>query len=325
MIIGHEHVLEFLRKAHKKGKVPHALFFLGPESTGKTAIAEQFAQTFLCDKNEFLGCGTCGGCSPDNPFRTETVLFMDNFEEKEGKRSIGIDAALYLQKKLALSSLSGKPRVVIIPDAGRLTNEAINTLLKTLEEPPKDVYFILTAPSKEFVPFTVLSRTVPLRFSLVPTKTLEEYLRENHPGISKDTVSTLARFSQGRPGRLIEGLSNPDYVKGLQQKYATALNLLTNPLYASLQKTEELVKEGETLMDYLDYFFILLRSLFLAQKSPSLPYALKISDIYMKKFSEKTPSKAFAKIMKELFTIRALCKETNINQRIAFESFLMKL
>ena len=328
MIIGHQKVLQFLNKAYSKGSIPHGLFFFGPHAVGKHTIATAFAESFLCDEKRFLWCAVsdgefCESCKPENPYRKEHIILIDDIKDPEQK-SIGIDDIFVLQQKISTSSFSGKPRFVIINDAERMTSEASNTLLKTLEEPPVNVYFILIAEAKDSLLPTIVSRTVPIRFSLTPMKELREYL-ESHSKLSADEKSSYTRFAQGRPGRMLIGLSDDGEMKEARKKYSTAMNLLASPLYSAFQKVDEAVKSEESLHEYPEYLFFVLRSLLLLGSGADSSNALKIPEAMQKPLLEKFKNGKLTDIVKKLFFADYLMKQTNVSKRMAFESFLLEL
>ncbi|MEK7148871.1 MAG: hypothetical protein AAB796_00525 [Patescibacteria group bacterium] len=328
MIIGHQTVLRFLNKAYSKDSVPHGLFFFGPRSVGKHAVATAFAESFLCDEKKFLGCAVsdgefCESCNPENPYRKEHIILIDDIKDPEQK-SIGIDDIFTLQQKISTSSFSGKPRFVIINDSERMTSEASNTLLKTLEEPPVNVYFILIAEAKDSLLPTIVSRTVPIRFSLTPIQELLEYL-ESHSTLSAEERSSCARFAHGRPGRMLSGLLNKEEMKEARKKYSTAMNLLASPLYSAFQKVDDAVKSEENLNEYPEYLFFVLRSLLLLGSRADDPNALKIPEAMQKPLLEKFKNGKLTDILKKLFFTDYLMKQTNVNKRIAFEAFLLEL
>lgn len=327
MIIGHERPLQFLKKAYEHNKVPHALLFWGPSDIGKRTVAASFARGLICDTKTFLGCGTCQSCDPENAvLKSHRISIRDIKEEiKDERQGISIDVIRALQERLTTTSLIGKPKVIIIDDAEDLTPEASNALLKTLEEPPENAYIILTGTSRESVLPTISSRTAPLRFSRVPQKTLEMFLEERHAAIPQDKRISLARFAQGRPGRLLRGIDDPEEIADAQKKYSFVFGLLANPLYAAFQKIDGAVKNEESLGVYLEYFFPALRSVFFLQQNLDAPYILKIPESVAKTFGVRHEPRAYARIFEKLYKTHARLQETNVNARIAFESFILDI
>ena len=326
-IIGRETILRFLKKAHAKGAMPHAIFFWGRRYSGKGILAEAIARTLFCDKNVFLGCGECALCASDSAIRAVHAIRPEIVKEEIGDttRGISIDVARAVQEKIGKTSLANKPYIVIIENAEDLTREASNCLLKTIEEPPENVYFIITAETRESVLSTIISRSVTIRVPAISTRVFEEYCALCHPHMSENDRGTLARFAQGLPGKFFRGLSDPSIIRETQQNYSSAYALLSALPHQFLQKTEDMVKNEEPLQPYIEYFFGIIRSLFLASRVPEHSRALKISSVFVKKFEERYTTKEYVRVLSALFRTQTILSQTNGNPRIVFENFLLEL
>lgn len=327
MIIGHERQLHYLKKSFKNGTVPHALFFWGPDEIGKRTVAESFAASFICKKETFLGCGTCALCQPGSPVRLSHILFASRIKEEiEGTgQGIGIDVIREIQNRAYATSFSQKPKIILIEDVSAMSDEAWHSFLKILEEPPKNVFFIIIGQSRESVLPTIFSRTVSLRFSLVSQKTMLEYVGREYPDMSREKAHTLTRFAGGRPGRLLKSIENPAIMKDAQKKYSVVFSILTNPLHVSLQKIDEVMRRDESIDEYMEPMFVALRSMFFLGHHHESSQAVAIPEAAAKKFRSRYTLSDGVRLMNELFKIQRLMRETNANKRIAFESFIVGL
>lgn len=157
-VTGHKPTIQRLLSLIEGNRIPHAFLFVGPKSEGKKKIALGFAQTLLCDKNKAGACGECPTCLGVAKGQSVGVI---NLEPEKGV--IKIEAARALIRQLSLATW-GKARVVIIDDAHLMNPQAANALLKSIEEPPAQTYFVLLSPSEESVLKTIRSRTQVLRF-----------------------------------------------------------------------------------------------------------------------------------------------------------------
>lgn len=153
-------VRESLGKFAKSGRIPHALLFAGPKGSGKTSAARIMARVLNCTKLGTNGepCGRCDNCIAITKGSHMDVIEIDAASHR------GIEEAKALIDSVRLAPLSGKKKVYIIDEAHMLTTEAGNALLKTLEEPPPHVVFILATTNPEKLIPTIRSRAFPVNF-----------------------------------------------------------------------------------------------------------------------------------------------------------------
>lgn len=151
--VGQSHVVTTLTNAISGGRVAHAYLFTGPRGTGKTSIAKIFAKALNCEAP--TGAEPCDQCSSCT--RINDGIFMDVIEI-DGASNRGIDEIRDLREKVKYAPVEGKYKIYIIDEVHMLTAEAFNALLKTLEEPPQFVIFILATTEAHKLPLTILSR-----------------------------------------------------------------------------------------------------------------------------------------------------------------------
>ena len=158
-VVGQEQVVEPLSNSIKQGKISHAYLFTGPRGTGKTSVARIFAHAV----NGF-----------DYKLEDDYVDII----EIDGASNRGIDDIREIREKAAIKPTLGKYKVYIIDEVHMLTKEAFNALLKTLEEPPQHVIFIMATTDLHKVPATILSRTQVFNFKLAGSDVLLEHLKK---------------------------------------------------------------------------------------------------------------------------------------------------
>ena len=181
-VLGHQQNKKFLQKLLKPGSRPHALLFYGMGGIGKKMLALHFAKTFLCKSAAKKPCGICESC-----------------RLMEGK-DIKIEQVKEMAKQAAFAPVLSEHKVCIIDDAGQMTAEAANSLLKLLEEPPPGWLFILITQQAERLLPTVLSRVVRLRFDAPDSSAVRQILKAK--GITQNT-QVLAALAGGSPGRAL--------------------------------------------------------------------------------------------------------------------------
>jgi len=202
-IIGHDPNIKMLQKMLASGRLPHALLFVGPAGIGKFLVARELAASLLCGGTS--PCGRCSSCLALAQQNHANLLVIT----PDGS-SIKIDQIRSIQHEVAMRSFSGGARVCIIEDAGKMTKEAANSLLKMLEEPPENFYFVLTVTSTHSVLNTILSRCLVMKFlPLVPEQMIAALKLR---GFSQETAAVAARLSGGRLGKAL-GLLSPEGLK----------------------------------------------------------------------------------------------------------------
>ncbi|WP_457568713.1 DNA polymerase III subunit gamma/tau [Desulfurobacterium sp.] len=170
-VVGQEHVTETIKNAIKTGKVAHAYIFAGPRGVGKTTTARIIAKALNCE-NPHNGepCNECQSCMAINKGAFPDVIEIDAASNR------GIDQIRELRETVFYSPVKGKYKIYIIDEFHMLTKEAFNALLKTLEEPPEHVIFILATTELDKIPATILSRCQRFLFKKVPEAKIVETL-----------------------------------------------------------------------------------------------------------------------------------------------------
>jgi DNA polymerase-3 subunit gamma/tau len=206
-IIGQEHVVRALRNAVRDDRVGHAYLFSGPRGTGKTSSARILAKVLNCeDPTEGEPCGACPSC-----VAVDAGVSFD-VHELDAASNRGIDDIRELRAR-ANQGTPGRTKVYILDEAHMLTLPANAALLKTLEEPPAHVVFVLATTEPQKMPDTIRSRTQHLEFHLVPTDELERHVRwvVGDAGLEVDDAAIDAVVAHGA-GSVRDALSALDQV-----------------------------------------------------------------------------------------------------------------
>lgn len=171
-IIGQDSIVTTVKNALSSGKIPHAFLFSGVRGVGKTTTARVIAKALNCpDLKDFEPCNKCSSCVEITNGYSMDVIEID------GASNRGIDNIRQIKDTVAYMPMSGKYKIYIIDEVHMLTNEASNALLKTLEEPPEHVIFILATTEPHKVLPTIKSRCQHFVFRKIPTKTILEQLQ----------------------------------------------------------------------------------------------------------------------------------------------------
>lgn len=170
-IVGQAHITDTLRNALKTDRLPHALLFTGPRGTGKTSSARVVAKTIRClNPQDFSPCNECEVCQ-------EITLGRDvNVIEIDGASNNGVDSIRELRETVGYMASRGSYKVYIVDEVHMLSQSAFNALLKTLEEPPAHVVFILATTEVHKIPATILSRCQRFDFRKISTRLITNQL-----------------------------------------------------------------------------------------------------------------------------------------------------
>lgn len=194
-VVGQDYIIKTLVNAIKNNKIAHAYLFAGPRGTGKTTIAKLFAKAINCENFNDEACDECDNC----------LAYLDgnhpDIIELDAASNNGVDDIREIIEQVPYAPLMGKYKVYIIDEVHMLTTQAFNALLKTLEEPPAHVIFILATTDPQKVIPTVLSRCQRYNFSKInlfeiKKRTIEVLKSENIPYEEK-AIEEISRLAEG--------------------------------------------------------------------------------------------------------------------------------
>jgi DNA polymerase III subunit gamma/tau len=305
-LVGQEHISAILKNAVKKGSLSHAYLFTGSRGTGKTSTARILVKAINClNPSDGNPCNECDNCIAITAGR-----FMD-LVEIDAASNRGIDQIRDLKEKIEFSPVEGKYKVYIIDEVHMMTSEAFNALLKTLEEPPSHVIFILATTDPHKLPPTIISRSQRYDFRLGSDEEIEGLLKaitkkekikisdeglkilvHNAKGSFRDALSLLdvvysGQIDSAKPKEIsvneirdILGIPDSTMVYYLLEK------IVFNDKVAALQMVEEIDKKGVNLQQFVKYTLYMLKDILVKKmrgdfdpKEYSFAEDLSVSDI----------------------------------------------
>ena len=248
-VLGQEHIIKILKHQVAQGSVSHAYLFTGTRGTGKTTMARLLAKALNCTGEGERPCGTCPNCRA-----IAAGSFIDVIEIDAASNN-GVDNIRELRESVKYPPQVGRKKVYIIDEVHMLSTGAFNALLKTLEEPPENVIFVLCTTEPQKLPQTILSRCMRLDFKRIPQNVLEDNMRliceEKGVEIDEDALKLLAVNADGS---VRDGLSILDQVLASGDAHITRdevleyLGTVGDEFFIELTDLVSLHKSGEALV-----------------------------------------------------------------------------
>lgn len=321
-MIGHDWAVRLLQQHVREENHRQAYLITGPESIGKTSIALRFAQALNCPKINKNGdpCFNCRTCTLIDQMNHPDLTVIE--AESPGAQ-LRVDQIRGLQHGLSLAPYEAKYRVGLLLRFEEANQQAANALLKTLEEPPRQVILILTASSPDVLLPTIVSRCEHIRLRPVATETVKHGLQTKF-NLSSADVDVLAHLSSGRPGYSVQLHLDPGKFEHRKTSLDQLIKLLVADRVERFEYAERLAKDGkassETLKIWLGFWHdVLLKISDSSSQITNLDYSEQIE-----KISESLGYKQSLSVvqgMERVFNHLA----HNVNPRLALEVFMLDL
>lgn len=308
MIIGHQCILEFFKKSIERNRVAHAYLFTGPDNIGKKTVAEEFVKMLDCRHG-----------SPDVLIIKPAVVEKkesDGWRKKE--KEITIKQARQICRQLSLSPYENPYKIVLIEQPERMRKEAVNALLKTLEEPRGKSILILISANPLLILPTVVSRCQIVRFYPVSNSEIEKALRafgQSTDNKEDKDYEKIIRFSCGRPGLAVQYLKNPQILKARDKILKDLSKLIQADLNERYHYAEQLAKDNLEARRVLNYWLFWFRDLLL-EKCGGRPA------------KNQNYGYSFIRLSNIIRSIRKtdeLLSNPSINHRLVIESLMLEL
>ena len=253
-LIGQKHVIQLLSESIQTGRIGHAYLFCGPEGIGRSTVARCFAEALTCEKCEDLPCGECEGCVLNRNGTNPDIVVI---QQQEGKATVGVEDVRSVQDEISTAPRFGRYKVLIFKNAEKMTVQAQNALLKTLEEPPPYIVMILLSSNNASLLDTVKSRSVRIDFKRYTNSEIIAAF-ENIRGANAVDPSILCEYSDGIIGRALS-MADTEQYEALCDKILNCICGIAGGGGRELCRFENLLGE---YAEQKELFFFTLYSLF---------------------------------------------------------------
>ena len=320
-IIGQEQLKEHLQNAIAMNKVSHAYIINGERSSGKEFVAKVFAAALQCEKGGIEPCGECHSCIQAKSGNQPDIIFVSH----DKPNSIGVeDIRAQINNDIGIKPYSSPRKVYIMNEGEKMTVQAQNALLKTLEEPPEyAVILILTANVESLLP-TILSRCVVLNMKPVPDHKVKKYLMEELE-IPDYKANICVAFARGNIGKAKMLASSEEFEK-VKEGAVTLVKYINDMDISEVVKAIRKISEYQfDVTDYLDILSVWYRDalLFKATKDAnSLIFKNELQ--YIRKVADRSTYEGIETIVKALQQAKRRL-EANVNFDLTMELLLLTI
>lgn len=340
-VVGQEHVTKTLQNALMQQKISHAYLFSGPRGTGKTSAAKILAKAVNCENAPTKEpCNHCPSCIGITEGSISDVIEIDAASNN------GVDEIRDIRDKVKYAPSSVKYKVYIIDEVHMLSIGAFNALLKTLEEPPSHVIFILATTEPHKIPLTILSRCQRFEFKRISSgaivNRMKYIVQQSQIDCDEKALQIIARAAEGG---MRDALSLLDQTISFSKDKVTmedaltvtgsvsqsllnkmALSIVEKNVAGGLEALDELIFQGKDPVRFIEDFILYYRDMLLYKIAPNLEESLErvMIDSEFQTIAEKVNNEDIYQILEVLNHSQQEMRRTN-NPRIFLEVAMVKL
>ncbi len=337
-VAGQEHIVRTLKNALATGKIAHAYLFAGPRGTGKTTMAKLFAKALNCEHGVGCQCNECKNCVAITEGNHPDVLELDAASNN------GVDEIRELIDKVKYGTILGKYKVYIIDEVHMLSTGAFNALLKTLEEPPEHVIFILATTEPHKILPTILSRCQRYDFNKVSENDIKERIKNillvegveyNEEAINlvvnladggmRDALSILEKVLAFSGNTLnVKDILEIFALESKEEKIKLINSIVNHDMSDVLQRLDNYVTKGTDIKRLTEDLLVILKDIVIFNSSSNGQYLESLNEEEAKELSFRLSTEQALKMIDILMnTVKDYKNVTSINP--VFEITLIKL
>ncbi len=320
-ILGNEMVKDHFKKAIANHKISHAYILTGEAGMGRKSIANAFAMTMLCEKGGSEPCMTCHSCKQVMSGNHPDLIYVKH--EKPG--SIGVDDVReQINDTIMIRPYSSYYKIYIVDEAEKMTVQAQNALLKTIEEPPSYAVIILITTNQEaFLP-TILSRCVQMKLKPLKDFTIKSYLTQNLHIPERD-ADICAAFARGNLGKAIHLASSDEFKELFQKVMVLVKNVGTMDISMLLDCIREMKEQNFDIGEVLDLMQLWYRDVLMFKVTKDMNLLIFKDEYKMiNETGEKVDYAGLEAILAAIDTARTRLN-ANVNMELAMELLLLTM
>lgn len=320
-VVGHQEIIEHLQNAISMDKVSHAYLFGGESGSGKKLLASLFAMTLQCEQHGVEPCMECSSCRKAASKNHPDIIHITH----EKPNTISIDEIReQLINDVEIRPYESPYKIYIIEEAQKMTLQAQNALLKTIEEPPAYAIILLLADNPDALLPTITSRCVQLNLKPVGTQMVKNYLMERMhiPDYQAEVDASLAQGNIGKAERIA---GSPEYAEVMENALKLMRYSDTMQLHEIVEAIRKLTEEKNNIEDYLDIFSVWFRDVLLfkaTREVDTLVFKQEINSI--RERAKKSSYEGLEKIIDAIGKARVRLK-ANVNFDLTMELLFLTI
>lgn len=319
-VIGQEQIVEHLKSAIKMQKISHAYILQGERSSGKEFIAKVFAAALQCEEQEGEPCGECRSCKQAASGNQPDIIKVTH----EKPNTIGVEDIRKVTGDIAIKPYSSPRKIYIINEAEKMTVQAQNALLKTLEEPPAYAVILLLTTNVDTLLPTIQSRCVLLTMKPVKDEAVKNFLMKDLM-IPEYKADVCVAFARGNVGKA-KALASSEEFENIKSDAVTLLKYIRdmeiNEIVLAIKKIAEYKFD---INDYLDILSVWYRDVLLFKATNDVNHLIFKDEIqYIKRTADQSAYEGIEEILDALEKAKSRLK-ANVNFDLTMELLLLTI
>lgn len=303
--IFHEELMTNLIDSVHNSTSSHAYIFEGEKGLGKLNAAKMFAAALTCSDTSIAPCGVCHNCIEAKADTNPDIIYV---RAKKDKKSIGADDMRSLEDDVAIKPFNSERKVYIIEDGSLLTEAAQNTFLKTFEEPPEYVVFIIVIENSSTLLQTIMSRFTLIHFPVLTEERLKEYIVKKYPDCT-DKLPFLIKYCGGIP-EMADNIINDESFDALRNNALEKLFSLLSADRRSAYVIENYLEENKDKFDeILDFWLSFIRDIIMLQTQSSEMIINVEKKDFLHQLSSKYDTSFFMTMSKKIVLAKKMKKK----------------